>query len=142
MFSISKMCRCTTWYVVRGESTVVHKSSHSMPKLKELTVLCTQAEATRVRDQLKAQEAEALARRKEQEAQQSGIWRDLLRRMQPQQTLPEETTLLRARDREQKVQEVLGPPPEPPIAPKGDCQDISACFATSYATNLLHLSPT
>lgn len=92
-------------------------------------MLCIQAEATKVRDQLKAQEAEALARRKQQEGQQSGIWRDLVTRMQSLSSLPEESTLVRARDREQKVQEMLGPPPEPPIAPKGDC-DVSACFAT------------
>lgn len=94
-----------------------------------MTVLCIQAEASNVRDQLKAQEAEALARRKQQEGQQSGIWRDLMRRMQLQQTLPEETALVTARDREAKVQEILGPPPDPPVAPKGDCKGISACFA-------------
>lgn len=85
-------------------------------------VRCVQAEASKVRDQLKASEAEALARRKQQEGQQSGIWHHMMKRMQSQQTVPDETALVTARDREQKVQEILGPPPEPPIAPKGDSQ--------------------
>lgn len=83
-------------------------------------MLCIQAEASKVRNQLKASEAEALARRKQQEGQQSGIWHHLMKRMQSQQAVPEESALVTARDREQKVQEILGPPPEPPIAPKGD----------------------
>lgn len=60
-----------------------------------------------------------MARRKQQEAQQSGVWHDLVKRMRPQHTPPETTALVTARDVEQRVQEMLGPPPEPPIAPKG-----------------------
>lgn len=131
-------------YVVScaGETTAVHKLSHSMPELKIVTVLCIQAKASNVRGQLKAQEAEALARRKQQEGQQSGIWGNLMKRMQLQQTLPEETALVTARDREQKVQEILGPPPDPPIAPRGDCKDISACFAALYIPDLLSFCST
>ena len=94
--------------------------SHSLPELNIVIALCTQAQASMVRNQLKSEEAEALARGKRQEGQQSGFWRDLMRRMQSQQTVPEDTALVTARDREQKVQEILGPPPEPPVAPKGD----------------------
>lgn len=77
------------------------------------------AEATKVRDQLRIQEAEAVAKRKQQESQQLGIWRDLVKRIRPQQIAPEGFALVTARDKEQRVQEILGPPPEPPVAPKG-----------------------
>lgn len=79
----------------------------------------SQADATKVREQLRIQEAEAVARRKQQESQQLGIWRDLVKCIRPQQTAPEGTALISARDKEQRVQEIVGPPPEPPVAPKG-----------------------
>ena len=94
--------------------------SHSLSELNIVIALCIQAQASEVRKQLKSGEAEALARRKQQEGQQSGIWSDLMRRIRSQQPVPEDTALVTARDREQKVQEILGPPPEPPVAPKGD----------------------
>lgn len=81
-----------------------------------------QAEAAQVRADLKRQEAEARAKQKQQEAQSTGLWHEMMKRMQPQQaeeTSPQEMALVTARAREGKVQEILGPPPEAPSAPKG-----------------------
>ena len=81
-----------------------------------------QAEAAQVRADLKRQEAEARAKKKQQDAQRTGLWHEMMKRMQPQQaeeTSPQEVALVTARAREGKVQEILGPPPEAPSAPKG-----------------------
>ena len=81
-----------------------------------------QAEAAELRAELKRKEAEAITLKKQQEAQRSAIWQQVLRRIQPQQqdeATPQEVALMTARAREEKVQEVLGRPPEPPTAPKG-----------------------
>lgn len=81
-----------------------------------------QAEAASVRAELKRKEAEAFDKKRQQEAQRTGIWHDMIRRVRTQQTdetSPQETALMSARARERKVQEILGPPPEPPSAPKG-----------------------
>lgn len=81
-----------------------------------------QAEAAQVRADLKRQEAEARAKKKQQDAQRTGLWHEMMKRMQPQQaeeTSSQEVALVTARAREGKVQEILGPPPEAPSAPKG-----------------------
>lgn len=80
------------------------------------------AEAAELRAELKRKEAEAFTLKKQQEAQRSAIWQQVLRRIRPQQqdeATPQEVALMTARAREEKVQEVLGCPPEPPTAPKG-----------------------
>ena len=71
---------------------------------------------------MKRREAEAHAKKKQKDAQRTGLWHDMLKRMQPQppeETSLQEVALTTARAREGKVQEILGPPPEAPAAPKG-----------------------
>ena len=66
------------------------------------------------------------------------MWHDLMRRMQSQQmdeSTPQETALMTARAREQEVQEIVGPPPEPPVAPKGESHSCATPLPTS--THLL-----
>lgn len=49
----------------------------------------------------------------------------MMKRMRPQQTdesTPQTAALVTARAREEKVQQILGPPPEPPVAPRGNIQ--------------------
>lgn len=80
------------------------------------------AEAARLRAELKIQEAQALVQKKQQDVQRTGLWHDMMKRIQPQQieeSSPQEVALMTARAREGKVQEILGAPPEAPAAPKG-----------------------
>ncbi len=103
---------------------------HQVTGNRQLTNDHMQAEAAQVRAKLKRQESEALAQKKQQEAQRTSIWHDMMKRMQPQQPeegSPQEVAMMSARARERKVQEVLGPPPEPPLAPKGRRHTLSAC---------------
>ena len=97
-----------------------------------------QAEAARLRAELKRQEAQALAQKKQQDAQRTGLWHDMMRRIQPQQieeSRPQEVALMTARAREGKVQEILGPPPEAPAAPKGQLvlpSHLFSCIESSH----------
>jgi len=102
-----------------------------------------QAEAARLRAELKRQEAQALVQKKQQDAQRTGLWHDMMKRIQPQQieeSSPQEVALMTARAREGKVQEILGTPPEAPAAPKGRlvvplyrC----SCVGSRYLWNLM-----
>ena len=54
-----------------------------------------------------------------------------MKRMQSQQqdeSSPQEVAMVSAKAREEKVQEVLGTPPEPPLAPKGNSSRSVAWF--------------
>jgi hypothetical protein len=98
-----------------------------------------QAEAARLRAELKRQEAQALAQKKQQDAQRTGLWHDMMRRIQPQQieeSSPQEVALMTARAREGKVQEILGPPPEAPAAPKGQLVLPSYLFSGIESSHL------
>lgn len=76
-----------------------------------------------LRAEMKRQEAqEELARKKQQEAQYSTLWAKLLKQVQPEKVAeqsPQEVALLAAKARERKFQDILGPPPVPPLSPKG-----------------------
>jgi len=98
-----------------------------------------QAEAARLRAELKRREAQALAQKKQQDAQRTGLWHDMMKRIQPQQieeSSPQEVALMTARAREGKVQEILGPPPEAPAAPKGQLVLPSYQFSCVEASRL------
>ena len=93
-----------------------------LSKPTQNVVVELQAEAARLRAELKRQEAQALDKKKQQDAQSTGLWHDMMKRIQPQQieeSSPQEVALMTARAREGKVQEMLGTPPEAPAAPKG-----------------------
>lgn len=81
-----------------------------------------QTKLAQLRIELKRQEAEQLAKKRQQEAQKSAMWGKLLKSMQVQSSpehSPQEAALLAAKAREQKLQDIMGAPPVPPPAPRG-----------------------